>query len=151
MTRSQRLRPVQDLAGRAVSQQARQLAQVQLGLQQAEQKLQQLTRFHADYLAGLREREQGRVDLRHLQEGRQFLLKLGEAIQLQTQEVRRIEAQLAAARRQLLQAQQTSRSYDDLVAGYRAQEQRDSDRRQQAQADDLASQQFVWRQRPPGA
>lgn len=150
MTRSQRLRPVQELAGRALTQQARQLEQVRQVLQQAESKLQQLTHFHADYLAGLRAREQGQVDLRSLQEGRQFLLKLSEAISLQTQEVRRIEQQVAAVQQQLLQAQQTCQSYDDLVANYRRQEQREQDRRQQSQADDLASQQFVWRQRPPG-
>ncbi len=147
MTRSKRLQPVQRLANREAERQATVLQKAQHVAAQAQTKLDQLLEYRVDYLQRLREREQGSVDLRHLQEGRVFLSKLSEAIAIQEQEVAKADKHVSTQRLQLIALQRKCQSFDGLVEGYQLIERQESDRREQLQADDLASQQFVWRQR----
>ena len=115
----------------------------------AQGKLDQLSEYRLDYLDRLREREQGAIDLRHLQEGRVFLTKLTEAIAIQAQEVSRANQNVSNQRQQLLSLQQKCQSFDGLVDRYQVMERHEADRQDQLRADDLASQQYVWRQRQP--
>ena len=146
MTRSKRLQPVQRLANQAAERQALVLHKAQ---QVAAGKLDQLSEYRLDYLARLREREQGAIDLRHLQEGRVFLTKLTEAIAIQAQEVSRANQNVSNQRQQLITLQQKCQSFDGLVDRYQVMERHEADRQDQLRADDLASQQYVWRLRQP--
>jgi flagellar FliJ protein len=149
MVRSKRLQPVQRLANQAAERQALVLQQAQKVAASAQDKLDQLCEYRLDYLARLRQREQGAIDLRHLQEGRVFLTKLTEAIAIQAQEVSRANQQLSKQRQELISLQQKCQSFDGLVDRYQVMERHEADRLDQLRADDLASQQFVWRQRQP--
>jgi len=147
MIRSKRLQPVQKLANQAAERQALVLLKAQQVAAVAQGKLDQLSEYRLDYLARLREREQGAIDLRHLQEGRVFLTKLTEAIAIQAQEVSRTNQNVSNQRQQLITLQQKCQSFDGLVDRYHVMERREADRQDQLRADDLASQQYVWRQR----
>lgn len=149
MTRSKRLQPVQRLANQAAERQALVLHKAQQVAAVAQGKLDQLSEYRLDYLARLREREQGAIDLRHLQEGRVFLTKLTEAIAIQAQEVSRANQNVSNQRQQLITLQQKCQSFDGLVDRYQVMERHEADRQDQLRADDLASQQYVWRQRQP--
>ena len=59
----------------------------------------------------------------------------------------RCREQLRKIRQEWMKARQHSRSMDQLIERYRADERRDEARREQSVSDELSSQRFVWQRR----
>lgn len=92
MSRTQRLKPVQELAARDEREAAAQLGERVDQVAQARRRLDDLLAWERDYAARMRE---GAVNLAELQSYRLFMQRLGEAIEQQRRQV--VEAESAAA------------------------------------------------------
>lgn len=144
MKRSQRLGQLLTLAMRDVELMGGQYRQAMQLLAQAEGKLNQLREYREEYSQRVRDGQGRRVDLAQVQEARQFLCRLADAEQTQTQEVARQRGLVQIAEQAWIDGRQRCRSLEDLIARYRTQEHELLERAEQARTDDLAGQRHVW-------
>lgn len=142
--KSQRMQPVQALADRQEQEEATRYAAVQQQYEAQSQKLDELKQYYEEYR---RAAADSLCDVKRLQESRAFLSRLSLAIRQQSDSVERCREQLRKIRQEWMKARQHSRSMDQLIERYRADERRDEARREQSVSDELSSQRFVWQRR----
>lgn len=150
MKKSVRMQAVVNLAEHQQDKLGRLCAERQRQHAEAEAKLRQLENYQAEYRA-LSAGGSGRFDLNRLEAARLFLVKLGEAIAFQRDEVARQAQQVALARADWLASRQRQQQLDTLVAGYRRDELARDERREQLNADELAGHRHERRLRQPQA
>lgn len=146
MKKSQRIKPVQSVAEREEKKATDAFVKAQSNLQQAQQKLQELCDYRADYQR-LAAPGAGVLDLRQLQETRAFLVKLNDVIAIQRSIVKQCETQMDSARQLWLNKRQKAHSLDRLAGEYRQQEKQTTQKREQQHSDELNVLRHSWQLR----
>lgn len=134
--RSERLKPVQKLAGMGESEASRELGRSQQALAEQEARLEQLRQYREEY-RGMFEGERA-VDPRRLRDERAFLARLDEVIRQQEAVVRSNMEAYERQREDWIEARSRVNALDRAAERYRAGEARDRDRREQKEQDDQA-------------
>lgn len=138
MKRSRRLQPVVKVAESREQQAARALGQSQQDLAQAEQRLAELEAYREEYIR--RFHSEGATGMSAAQMGdyRQFLHKLARAIEQQGHVVGQAKKAVEAQRQHWFKSRGKVQMLDNVVSRYAADEQRESDRKEQHEQDERA-------------
>ncbi|MET0658249.1 MAG: flagellar export protein FliJ [Steroidobacteraceae bacterium] len=138
MTRSNRLQPVHAVVEDHERKIARKFAQAEHRLSDAQGKLQELERYHAEYARGFHQRAQGGIGAAGLRDYQVFLAKLNEAIKQQKSIVQRAEGEREVARQEWLKAAQRTKAVAHVMEKWLAEERRALDQREQRETDERA-------------
>jgi len=138
MKKSRRMQPVVKVAEGREQQAARLLGESQAALAQARQRLEELQEYRRDYERRFAESGALGMGAVQMEDYRQFLSRLGLAIDQQMQVVAQSEAALERQRQHWFVTRGKTQALDGVVARYQAEEQRDADRREQQESDEYA-------------
>lgn len=136
MKRSERMRPVQRAVEDVERQRAVRLAAAERTLAEAQAKLDELTRYHDDYVrrfASLAATGMGGMGLRDYQT---FLARLGAAIRAQAEVVHSARAQRDSEQSVWQRAATRAKSVEKVVDHWREDERHSADRREQKESDE---------------
>lgn len=136
MTRSTRLQPVHAVVEDSERKIARKFAQAEHRLSEANTKLTDLERYHAEYARGFQQRAQGGIGAAGLRDYQVFLAKLNEAIKQQRAIAHRAEAERELARLEWLKAAQRTKAITHVMEKWLAEERRALERREQLETDE---------------
>jgi len=143
------MRPVQRAVDDAERARARRLAACERALAEAQAKLDELTRYHGDYLRRfetLAAAGMGGMDLRDYQT---FLARLEAAIRGQTEVLEGARLQRDAERAAWRSAATRAKAVETVVDRWRADERRSADQREQKDSDERAQRAAPQRQEKP--
>ncbi|MEA5444261.1 flagellar export protein FliJ [Gammaproteobacteria bacterium AB-CW1] len=135
--RSQRLKPVQKLAGQGEKDASRALGQSQQALAEQEARLEQLRSYREEYRQMFEGKDRA-VDPRRLRDERAFLARLDEVIRQQEGVVQSNMAEFEDKREGWIEARSRVNALDRAAERYRSGEQREQDKREQRDQDELA-------------
>jgi flagellar protein FliJ len=138
MTRTQRLRPVQDLADDTERRLAQSVAGFERRLKEGETKLLELERYQSEYQNQLADRAAGGIGVNDLRDYQAFLARLVEAIRQQRTLVTRARTERDAERVRWQEAATRVKALDHVVGQWRTEEQRRLDQREQREIDERA-------------
>ena len=138
MTRVDRLDIVQQVADRAERERAERLAEAERNAIEAEQKLAALERYRSEYEEQLAARGAGGVDISGVREFQAFLARLGEALVAQRQVLGAARATRDTLLNSWREAAQRAHVVQTLADRWQTEAQRDEDRRDQRESDELA-------------
>jgi len=136
MKRSERMRPVQRAVEDVERQRAVRLAAAERTLAEAQAKLDELTRYHDDYVrrfASLAATGMAGMGLRDYQT---FLARLGAAIRAQAEVVHSARAQRDSEQSVWQRAATRAKSVEKVVDHWREDERHSADRREQKESDE---------------
>lgn len=136
MTSSDRFKPVQRVADSRERKAATALGDRLKARQQAEQQLADLRTYHAEYLARYQLANQQGMSVSRIREFQVFMDKLEHAIAEQEKVVAKAVAACAAAQDLWRDKYTRTQVMSNVVDRMKADEAREADRREQAQADD---------------
>ncbi|WP_435104274.1 flagellar export protein FliJ [Arhodomonas sp. AD133] len=136
--RSERMQPIQRLAGDRSREAARVLAQRREALEQETERLAQLRGFRREYEQRLALSGQNGIDAYRLRDYNAFLARIDTAITQQQQSIDGLQAEVERLRDDWLRAWGNARALEQLVARYRDQERRRAEAREQRDSDELA-------------
>ncbi|MEJ2059035.1 MAG: flagellar export protein FliJ [Acidihalobacter sp.] len=136
MTRAKRLEPVKEIAAREERAAARQLNELQRRVNEARERLVELQAWDGEYAE---DRAQGSFNLAELQGLREFMLRLGDAIEQQRMVVLEAEAALALGREAWLATHTRHTALTQVIEQYRRDAERQEQRREQQQSDEFAA------------
>ena len=142
MTRSKRMRPVQQLAQSREQEAVQKLGQSQQYLHAQQARLEELRAYRDQYARDFAASGGDGLGATRVQDYRIFLSRLGEAVCQQEEVIAQCCTQHEQTRRQWLESRGQSRSVDKLVDRYHREENKQLDRKEQKEQDDRA-------QRPP--
>lgn len=140
MKRSQRLKPVQQLAEQRRKQAEQALGQAQQRLLAERQSLVQLEEYLADYQRQLLETGQAGVAMEQLQRLQSFKQRLLDALAQQRLQITFCEQAVAQAKIAWMQASGREKAMGSLVDSARQQEQLQADKQLQKQLDEQSQQ-----------
>ncbi len=143
--RSSKIEPVKALAARDEQARSMDYSTCKQRLDDASTKLEELLRYREDYDRPPTSAD-GRLDIAKLQENRQFLAKLSEVIKLQERNVAKLQHVAEHARNEWLASRVKTKNLDQLSENYVREENREAERVEQKQADELTGQRFIWNQ-----
>jgi flagellar protein FliJ len=138
MTRSKRMKPVQNLVDENERRLAQSLAAGERKVTEAEGKLQELERYRSEYEKQFSQRAGrgiGAIDLRDYQV---FLARLAEAIRQQQAIVQRARAERDAERLRWREAAKRAKALGHVVEQWQTEERRMFERREQHESDERA-------------
>lgn len=135
MTRSQRLKPVKQLAEDKADVAARELAKAQRRLDEQGQRLTQLHEFRGQYQEQRTRSGASGIDGFRLRDYNVFVGRIDEAVAQQQREVEKLTAEVEQKRRQWTELLGQARALDKVVERYADDERRAEDKRAQRQAD----------------
>ncbi|HKQ81844.1 MAG TPA: flagellar export protein FliJ [Steroidobacteraceae bacterium] len=138
MPRSTRLQPVHAVVEDHERKIARKFAQAEHRLSEAQTKLKELDRYHAEYARGFHQRAQGGIGAAGLRDYQVFLAKLNEAIKQQKSIVQRAEGERELARQEWLKAAQRTKAIAHVMEKWLVEERRALERREQLETDERA-------------
>ncbi len=138
MARGFRLEPVLELARRRLDSATVELQKLAQRRADAQDRLDQLNRFLADYREQFRVALQAGLDQARHQDFRAFLAKLERAIELQAAEVQRSQDAWAAQHKEWLDLCKREQAMDVLKARHLADEAVRDGKREQKQQDEFA-------------
>ncbi len=138
MTRSQRLKPVQDVIESAEKRLAQSLAAFERRVTEAESKLSELTRYRGDYEQQFAQRAATGMGVAELRDYQAFLARLTEAMRQQHSIVQRARADRDLERVRWQDAAKRSKALDHVVTQWHVEERRTADRRDQRDTDERA-------------
>ena len=138
MTRSQRLAPVQDVVESAERKLAQSLATYERRVLEAQNKLDELTRYRGEYEKQLTERVAGGMGVMELRDYQAFLGRLSEAMRQQQSVVHRACADRDAEQKRWRDAARRAKAIDHVVTQWQSEERRSADRREQHEIDERA-------------
>ncbi|MES0874093.1 flagellar export protein FliJ [Sinimarinibacterium thermocellulolyticum] len=141
---SSRLRPLQRIAELREDEAAKRLLDQRRVLGERELRLQELTRYLAEY-EGLASAQHPRL----LMNRQAFIERLREAVALQAQLVEQARSQVEAQRAEWLLQHREVATLDRLADCYRRRERRIEEQRSQRQLDEFALARFVAADTPP--
>ncbi len=142
MTRSQRLAPVQDVIEGAERKLAQSLAVHERRVQEAQKKLEELTRYRGEYEKQLTGRVASGMGVMELRDYQAFLGRLSEAMRQQQSVVARACADRDAERVRWRDAARRMKAIDHVVDQWQSEERRIADRREQHEIDERAQRVF---------
>ena len=140
MIRSRRMEPVARVAAHREQDAAKDLGKQQEVLAGQRAQLDELTQYRIDYAAQFQERAGGGVSATALQDYRQFLDKLDQAIQQQQMVIERQELEVERHRQRWLELRTRCNAMDKVVERFRSEERRAADRREQSETDERSAQ-----------
>lgn len=136
MTRSERMKPITQVAGSRERDAARVLGESQRRLAEVETKLNELTAYRDEYVARLKREGGNGMASRSVLDYQIFLSRLNEAIAYQHGRVSQARREVEQ-KRALWQASRTqSMALDKVVERYQGDERRAAERREQKELDD---------------
>jgi flagellar protein FliJ len=138
MKRTARMGPVRKLLSNGERDRARDLAAAQKKLLAAEERLQELTRYHADYVASFQRRGKEGQNVATLRDFQAFLSRLLVAVSQQEQIVGQARAEMAGFSKQWQRAAQKSKAVENVVERWQGEERRSQDRKEQIETDERA-------------
>jgi flagellar FliJ protein len=138
MQRSQRLKPVTQVAEARERQAAQALGLAQARLRQQEERLTELLTYKDEYHRRLAEPAGAGIGSVQLADYHQFLARLAEAISFQGQRIEEQRRQLEQARGRWVATRQKSEVLDKVVDRYESQEAAEAEKREQKALDDRA-------------
>lgn len=138
MTKSQRLKPVTQLAERKEHDAARLLAAAQKVVEQREQRLTELLSYAAEYQQRLQNAGRAGIEAGQLHDYQAFIVKLDEAIIHQRAMLEAAARELDERRSQWHATHNASMALDKVVTRYRHEEIRSGAQREQAESDERA-------------
>jgi flagellar FliJ protein len=134
--RSVRLQPVHQVVEDNERKVARKLAQAEQRAREAQQKLAELERYHAEYARGFQQRAMNGIGAVGLRDYQVFLAKLNEAIKQQRGIVQRTEGERELVRREWTKAAQRTKAVAHVMEKWVAEERRALERREQLETDE---------------
>jgi flagellar FliJ protein len=138
MTRSGRMKPVQEVVGAAERHEATQLVATEDRLAECERKLEELRQYEHDYRQGFNLRATAGMGGRGLRDYQLFLARLREAIRQQTQLVSNARAERDAQQEHWREAAVRHKAIDHVVTNWQAEERRHVEHREQRDSDERA-------------
>jgi len=138
MTRTQRLRPVQNLAEENERRLAQSLGVLQRRLADAEAKLAELERYRADYERQFTQQVGQGMSVVGLRDYQAFLARLTEAIRQQQALVQRARIERDQESKRWQEAATRAKAVDHVIEQWRIEERRNLDRREQRDSDERA-------------
>jgi len=138
MTRSKRMRPVQQLAQSREQKAVQKLGQSQQHLQAQQAKLEELRAYRDQYARDFEAWGGAGLGAIRMQDYRIFLSRLGEAIRQQETAIAQCCARHEQTRRQWMESRGQNRAVNKLVDRYRLEENKQLDRKEQKEQDDRA-------------
>ena len=145
MTRSGRMKPVQEVVGAAERREAAQLVASEERLAECERKLEELRQYEQDYREGFNARATAGMGGRGLRDYQLFLARLREAIRQQIQLVNAARTERDAQQEHWREAARRHKGIDHVVANWQAEERRDVERREQRDSDERAQRRISQR------
>lgn len=142
-TKSKRLQLVCDLAARKEDQALDHLRQARRALDVQQQQLDDLKNYHQQYLQSMKQALHGKVDIQKLQVFQGFVAQIQAAIEQQQSVVARAQQLFERSSQVWQKCHQKRKSYEDLVAQYRQQEQAAAEKKLEKRIED----DFLTRQR----
>jgi flagellar protein FliJ len=139
--RSQRMAPVQQVLGGAERDRARDMGAAQRSLGAAETRLQELQRYHADYLNGFQRSAKAGGNALALRDFQQFLGRLEEAIRQQEQIVAQARQSVVGSTTQWQSAARRVKAVDSVVGKWQGEERRRENQLEQKDIDERAQRQ----------
>jgi len=141
--RSERLKPVQQLAGEGEKDASKELGRTEQALSEQEARLHQLRQYREEYRDMFEGKGDRSVDPRRLRDERAFLARLDDVIRQQESVVESKLDEYEQQREGWIEARSRVNALDRAADRYRATEHREQDRREQREQDELS-------QRKPG-
>jgi flagellar protein FliJ len=138
MTRTKRIAPVQTLFDDNERRLAQSLAAFERRAAESEKKLQELERYRAEYEKQFTQRAGRGIGATDLRDYQAFLARLNEAIRQQTALVQRAQIERDAERQRWQDSARRAKALGFVVDGWRAEERRADDRRDQRETDERA-------------
>lgn len=138
MTRSEKLTPITQLASNREQDAAREMGRVQQLILEHENRLLELQAYRDEYLERMRRMGEDGIDATRLNDYRNFIRKLDEAISFQARQIEQCRSQLTVKQQQWQALRSQSKALDKVVDRYRSEEQRLRDRREQQESDERA-------------
>jgi len=136
--RSKRLEPVHLLMSEAERECALRLAGMQVRLQEAERRCQELERYLGEYQSAFRQRAQAGIAVRGMRDYQTFIARLGEAVQQQQGLIEQLGRDCEQARAQWRQAAVRKSALGKLIAKAVSEDQQLEARRVQTETDERA-------------
>lgn len=137
MKRSEKLAPVERLASLKEQQASRQLADAQHRLQEEQARGQQLQSFRNEYLQEMKVAGRTGLSGAHLRRYTTFSNQIDQMITVQNEQIQRSEQHLQQVRQAWQSSHARRRAVSELGGRFEAAEQRESDRIEQKQLDEL--------------
>lgn len=137
MKRSEKLAPVERLASLKEQRVARQLADAQHQLAEEQARGEQLRAFRAEYMQQMKNAGRKGLSGAGLRRYTTFSNQLDQMIEVQTEQIRRSDTQLEQVRRDWQGVHARRRAVSQLTGRFEALEQREEDRLEQKQQDEL--------------
>lgn len=138
MTKSKRLEPVTRVAGQRERQAAVEMAEFRRFLEAQQTKLDELNAYRNDYARRFEEIGRGGLDAARMADFRRILARLGEAIGYQEQRLAGLYKEYEQVRRRWTDTRTRAAALDKVMARYRQEERRATDRREQGETDEYA-------------
>lgn len=140
MTRSKRMDPVVRIAKHREDHAAGRMGEAQRQLQSAQEQLAILKKYRDDYAGHFNQTGANGMDARQLAEFREFLHKLNQAIDGQTERVKEAEAFLAEQQQQWRGLHTRRRALNNVQTRFMEAEHKEADRQEQKNLDERNSQ-----------
>ena len=138
MTRTKRLQPVQNVVENAEKRLAQSLAAYERRVNEAETKLQELTRYRGEYEQQYTQRAGAGIGVTELRDYQAFLARLSDAMRQQQAVVQRARAERDAERLKWQDAAKRVKAIDHVVTQWQNEERQIADRREQRDTDERA-------------
>lgn len=135
MTRSERLRPIVEIAEHAEREASAAMASAETRLEEQSRLLLELERYHAEYASN----SLTGADAVRLQDFRLFMDRLEQAIARQRELIARLEAEAVDHRDTWVSRRSERKALDNAAARYAAGEAREEQRREQAHIDEICA------------
>jgi flagellar protein FliJ len=139
MTRAKRLAPVQKVMESTERERAGRMGLAQRRVAEAEAKLAELERYHADYAQNFNQRASLGIASAGLRDYQTFLARLVEAVHQQRRILVRTQVDLEADRRNWQEAARRVAAVGTVVERWRDDERREADQREQRESDERAT------------
>ena len=138
MTRAKRIAPVQTLFDDNERRLAQSLAGFERRAAESETKLDELERYRAEYEKQFTQRAAGGIGATDLRDYQAFLARLSEAIRQQRILMQRAQIERDAERQRWQEAARRAKALGHVVEGWRAEERRAGEQRDQRETDERA-------------
>lgn len=138
MTRTKRMKPVQNLVDQNERRLAQGLAAGERKVEEAQSKLQELERYRCEYEKQLSQRAGRGIGAMDLRDYQVFLARLADAIHQQQAIVQRARTERDAERLRWQEAAKRSKVLGHVVERWQSEERRMFERREQYESDERA-------------
>jgi len=138
MTKSQRLKPVREIASSKENEAARQMGEQQRFLTEQKQRLVELNNYRTEYANKMMSAGSTGIGAGQMQEYSRFISRLDEAMAFQRQQIAIAERTLEVRQREWRAMHTRSEALNKVVNRYEKAEHHERERREQQESDEHA-------------